>query len=80
MSDPRLSQTIADLQRELIVEYLRVVAVKAAHAADDLEIGDDACARRSVEIAILNLREVATAFRQLESLTSAIEAVGRAAQ
>jgi hypothetical protein len=63
------------LQREFITEALRIAAFKAWHAADDIELGDDASAERSIRIAIANLREAATAFRQLEALTSAIEAL-----
>jgi len=64
-------EKIAALQREFIAEALRIVAFKASHAADDIEIGDDACAERSIRIAILNLREAATGFRQLEALEAA---------
>jgi hypothetical protein len=75
---PKKQAAIADLQREFIAECLRIAALKATHAADDIEIGDDACAGRSIRIAILNMREAATGFRQLEALAAAIEAVGRA--
>jgi hypothetical protein len=77
--DPRLAGTISELQREMIVECLRIVAVKAAHAADDLQIGDDECAGRSIEIAILNLREVARGWRQLQALEAASKAIERPA-
>lgn len=73
---------IADLQREYIVEALRIAAFKAWHAADDLTLCDDASAERGIRIAIANLREAAAAFRQLEALTAAIEALqqGRVSQ
>jgi hypothetical protein len=76
---PKKQEAIADLQRQFISECLRIAALKATHAADDIEIGDDACAGRSIRIAILNMREAATGFRQLEALAAAIEAVGRVA-
>lgn len=68
------------MQRDFIAEALRIAAVKAVHAADDLALGDDASAERGIRIAILNLREAATGFRQLEALVAAIEAVGRVSQ
>jgi len=67
--------TIAALQREYIAEALRIASIKAWHAADDLSLGDDASAERGIRIAIQNLREAATGFRQLEALTAAIEAL-----
>jgi hypothetical protein len=73
--DPRLAGTISELQREMIVEYLRIVAIKASHAADDIMIADDECAGRSIEIAISNLREAAKAWRQLQALEAATDAV-----
>ena len=72
---PHVQHAIAALQRDFIAEALRIAAFKAWHAADDIELGDDASAERSIRIAIANLREAATAFRQLEALTSAIEAL-----
>jgi len=72
---PHVQAAIASLQREFIAEALRIASVKAWHAADDLDLGDDACARRSIRIAIQNLREAATGFRQLEALAAAIEAL-----
>jgi len=73
-----VQETIATLQRDFVAEALRIAATKAWHAADDLAIGDDASAERGIRIAILNLREAATGFRQLEALTSAIEALNGA--
>jgi hypothetical protein len=70
-----VQQTIAALQREFVGEALRIAATKAAHAADDLAIGDDLSAERAIRISILNLREAAAAFRHLEALTSAIDAL-----
>jgi len=59
------------LQRDYAVEALRIAALKAWHAADDLELGDDTCAERSIRIAILNLREAAAGYRQLKELEAA---------
>jgi hypothetical protein len=58
--------TIVALQRDYIAEALRIAALKAAHAADDIEIGDDAVADRGITLAIQNLREAANAFRDLQ--------------
>ena len=70
-----VQHTIAALQRQFIGEALRIVAVKAWHAADDIDLADDASAERGIRIAVLNLREAATGFRQLEALTAAIDAL-----
>jgi hypothetical protein len=67
---------IAALQREFVIEALRIASTKSSHAADDLCLRDDASAERAIRIAIQSLREAAAAFRQLEALTSAIEALG----
>ena len=70
---------IAALQRDFVSEVLRIASIKAWHAADDLVLLDDACAERGIRIAILNLREAATGYRQLETLTAAIDALGERA-
>jgi len=67
-----VQETIASLQREFVCEALRIAALKAWHAADDVEIGDDDCAERGIRIAIQNLREAAPGFRQLQELKAAI--------
>lgn len=66
----RVSRAIALLQKEFIAEALRIVAIKASHAADDLELGDDICAARNLGIVVANVREAAKAFRELEQLTA----------
>jgi hypothetical protein len=71
-----VQHAIAALQRDFIVECLRIASLKSGHAADDIELGDDASAERGIRIAIQNLREAATGFRQLEELTAAIDALG----
>jgi hypothetical protein len=70
-----VQETIASLQREFIAECLRIASLKAAHAADDIQLGDDASAERSIRIAVVNLRVAATGFRQLEALTAALDAL-----
>jgi hypothetical protein len=50
----------------LAVEALRVAAIKSSHAADDIGIGDDIAAERSISIAISHLREGASAFRETQ--------------
>jgi hypothetical protein len=74
-----VQETIATLQRDFVSEALRIASIKAWHAADDLVLGDDPCAERGIRIAIANLREAATAYRQLETLTAAIDALGERA-
>jgi len=66
-----VQETIAALQRDFVAEALRIAALKAWHAADDLAIMDDDCAERGIRIAIENLREAATGFRQLQKLDEA---------
>jgi hypothetical protein len=73
-----VQETIATLQRDFVAEALRIASIKAWHAADDLAIMDDDCAERGIRIAVLNLREAATGFRQLEALTAAIDALNGA--
>lgn len=67
----RTQQAIAGLQRDFAAEALRIAAVKASHAADNVGMGDDAVAEHDISIAIKYLREGATAFRELERLTEA---------
>jgi hypothetical protein len=57
---------IAALQRDFIAEALRIAAVKAAHAADDIELGDDIAVERSIGLAISHLKQAASAFRELQ--------------
>jgi hypothetical protein len=64
-------EAIARLQREFISEALRIAAIKASHAADDLDICDDSAAERSIRIAIQSLKQAATAFRELDQLKQA---------
>jgi len=47
-----VQETIAALQRDFVAEALRIAALKAWHAADDLAIMDDDCAERGIRIAI----------------------------
>ncbi|MGC2224977.1 MAG: hypothetical protein WA624_22750 [Methylocella sp.] len=66
-----VQEAIAALQRDFVAEALRIAGIKALHAADDITLGDDGCAERGIQIAIQNLREAATAFRQLQKLNDA---------
>ena len=54
----------AALQRDFIAEALRVASIKAAHAADDIDIRDDDCAERGIRLAISHLRAAAATFRE----------------
>jgi hypothetical protein len=64
-----VQEAIAALRRDFAAEALRVAAIKALHAADNITLGDDG--ERGIQIAIQNLREAATAFRQLQKLNDA---------
>jgi hypothetical protein len=55
------------LRREFACEALRIAAVKALHAADDIEIGDDYAAERELGVAVAHMREGAKAFRELQA-------------
>jgi hypothetical protein len=67
-SPSAVQAAIVYLQRDFVAECLRIAALKAGHAADDVAIGDDDCAERSIRIAINNLREAASGFRTLQGL------------
>jgi hypothetical protein len=62
---PKKQETISSLRRDFIAEALRIAAVKAAHAADDVELGDDICAERGISIVISHLKAAAQTFREL---------------
>jgi hypothetical protein len=57
---------IADLRRDFIAECLRIAAIKAVHAADNIEIRDDVCAERDIRFVVDHVREAAASFRALE--------------
>jgi len=57
---------IAALQRDFIAECLRVVALKASHAADDIELGDDLCAERGISIIIAHVKQAGSTFREMQ--------------
>ena len=61
----------AALQRDFIAEALRVASIKAAHAADDIDIRDDDCAERGIRLAISHLRAAAATFREMQDLIGA---------
>jgi len=61
----------AALQRDFIAEALRVVSIKAAPAADDIDIRDDDCAERGIRLAISHLRAPAATFREMQDLIGA---------
>jgi hypothetical protein len=58
---------IASLRREFIAEALRIVAIKAAHAADDVDLGDDIGAERGIAITISHLKAAAATFREMQA-------------
>jgi hypothetical protein len=60
-----VQEAIATLKCEFIAECLRIVALKASHGADNIEIGDRLNAERDIRLAVENLREAARAFREL---------------
>jgi hypothetical protein len=59
-------QAIAALRRDFAAEALRVVALKASHAADDIALGDDVGAERGISIVIAHVKEAAAVFRELQ--------------
>jgi hypothetical protein len=59
-------QAITALRRDFIAEALRVVALKASHAADDVELGDDICAERGISIVVAHVKEAAATFREMQ--------------
>jgi hypothetical protein len=61
-----IQAAIADLRRDFIAECLRIAAIKAAHAADNIEIRDDVCAERDIRFVVDHVREAAASFRALE--------------
>jgi hypothetical protein len=62
-----LQEAINDLKREFISECLRITAIKAAHGATNVAIGDDLNAELDIRLAIENLREAARAFREIKA-------------
>ncbi|MCI0601187.1 MAG: hypothetical protein L0Y60_17065 [Beijerinckiaceae bacterium] len=66
------TQAIADLRREFVAECLRVAAIKAAHGADNVFLGDDLNAERDIRIAVENIREAARSFREWQLAAGAV--------
>jgi hypothetical protein len=64
---PTIQRAIAALQRDFAAEALRIAAIKAAHASDDVLLGDDPSAERAIRLAISHLRAGAAAFRELQN-------------
>jgi len=60
-------QAIIALRRDFIAEALRVVAVKATHAADNVELGDDIGAEREISIVINHVKAAAATFREMQN-------------
>jgi hypothetical protein len=66
-----VQEATAALQRDFIAEALRVASIKAAHAADDIDIRDDDCAECGIRLAISHLRAAAATFREMQDLIGA---------
>jgi hypothetical protein len=64
-------EAIAALRRDFAAEALRVAAIKVAHAADDVLLGDDVGAERGIRLAIAHLRAAAATFREMQDLIGA---------
>jgi hypothetical protein len=64
MSAPDQIARVAALHREFVGECLRVAAIKASHASDNVLLGDDINAERDIRLAISHLKEAAKAFRE----------------
>ena len=70
-------EATAALQRDFIAEALRVASIKAAHAADDVLLGDDVGAEREIRQAFSHLRAGSSAFRKLQGTIEGIaDAIG----
>lgn len=61
-----VQEEIAALQREFAAETLRVAAIKATHAADDVSLGDDVGAEREIRLAVSHLQAGSAAFREMQ--------------
>jgi hypothetical protein len=72
--NPQAQAAIADLHREFIAECLRIAAIKAAHGADNISLGDDLNAERDIRISVENIREAAKAFREWQALNEGVHA------
>ena len=55
----------ADLQREFVVEALRIASVLASHAADNAELGFDLVGEHELRAALAHFREGAKTYREL---------------
>lgn len=64
--DTTTKQAISALKRDFVAEALRVAAVKANHASDDVLIGDDLGAERGIRILISHVKEAAAIFREMQ--------------
>jgi hypothetical protein len=71
---PQAQAAIADLHREFIAECLRIAAIKAAHGADNISLGDDLNAERDIRVSVENIREASKAFREWQALNEAMAA------
>jgi hypothetical protein len=63
---PKKQETITALRRDFVAEALRIVAVKASHAADDVDLGDDIAVEREVALIISHVRAAAATFREMQ--------------
>jgi hypothetical protein len=79
-SQPAPQETPAALQRDFAAEALHVAAIKAAHAADNVLIGDDVGAERDICLAISHVRAGATAFREQRAIDGITDAIRAEAQ
>jgi hypothetical protein len=73
-------EATAALQRDFIAEALRVASLKAAHAADDVLLGDDVGAEREIRPAISHLGAGSAAFRKLENSIDCLRLSGEDAR
>ncbi len=66
-------EVIAALRRDFVAKALRVAAIKASHAADDILLGDDHGAEREIRLAISHLRSGAAAYGAIRCVIAALE-------
>lgn len=55
----------ADLQREFVIEALRIASVLASHAADNAELGFDLVGEHELRAALAHFREGSRVYREL---------------
>jgi hypothetical protein len=66
LGEQAAQEATAALHRDFIAEALHIASIKAAHAADDVLLGDDVGAEREIRQAISHLRAGSATFREMQ--------------